>query len=61
MRKRGRDKEKERERCVLTLYNYLRNNGVKEVYSEPRKVEGRRGILWWKTLVWRLKGVGRSN
>jgi hypothetical protein len=36
-------------------------NNVKEIYTELCIGETRRGIGWWKTGVWKLKGIGRNT
>jgi hypothetical protein len=32
-----------------------------EKYIKPRNDEARREIVWWKTRVWRQKGVRKKN
>jgi hypothetical protein len=46
-----------RERSLVVLCNELKNNLEREIYIEIRSYEERRGIGWWKTGIWRLKGI----
>lgn len=50
-----------RERSTRTLYNSLMNNWEKKEYIEPCTGEDRRGIVWWKIGVWRMKEVIRNS
>jgi hypothetical protein len=48
------------EKRSLVFYNELKSSWEKKVYIEVCTQEARRGTGWWKTGIWRLKGV-RGN
>jgi hypothetical protein len=49
-----------KEKGSLVFYNELKNSLEKKLYIEVCTQEARRGIGWWKMVIWRLKGV-RGN
>jgi hypothetical protein len=50
-----------RDRRSLPLRNSLRRNWEEVVCAELRRGEARRGIKWWRILIWKHKSVRRNN
>jgi hypothetical protein len=49
-----------KEKVSLVFYNELNSSWEKKLYIEAKTLEARRGTGWWKTGIWRLKGI-RGN
>jgi hypothetical protein len=50
-----------KDKGLLALYNRLKNSWERENYIEVCTFEERRGTVWWKMGIWRLKGMRGNN